>query len=188
MPVAVEEWTQLVVAVVAILGGLITAGKAVTELRQANQQKREDLRWKQAEMAKQCVDEIFTNSFARAAVKMLDWSGRHYDLPGGGKTTQITDDVRRKALRTQSTEFSPNDSDSPFIRDAYDNLFDGLERLEHFITIELIRFEDVEPAFSYHVRKMASIEERPIIELFLESYGFTLGQRFLERFPEWRAA
>ena len=74
----------------------------------------------------------------------------------------------------------------PFIRDAFDNLFDGFERLEHFIRIKLIRFEDVEPRLRYYVGKLGADDERPVAEVFLTAYGFALALRFLERFASWK--
>jgi hypothetical protein len=137
-------------------------------------------------MAKRCLDEIRNDSLARAALKMLDWSGLSYERPGGTKTGPIDRDTRRAALRTTNTIFSQDD-DSPFIRDAYDALFDGFERLEHFIRMKLIVFDDVEPAFRYYVEKMAASEDRTIFSSFLDAYGFELATEFLERFVPWRA-
>jgi hypothetical protein len=179
LPSIIKDIFQLAAWAVAVVGGLIAAFKAIEEWRN-------NLRWKQAEMAKTCVDEVNRNPLATAALKMLDWSGLSFDVPGGGKTGQITHEQRRLGLRTANTVFGHGD-DGPFIRDAFDALFDGLERLEHFIRIELIRFEDVEPAFHYYVDKLAVPEERVVIDSFVRTYGFELARCFLERFPAWRA-
>jgi len=173
--------------VVAIVGGLVAASKALTELRRSNEQRREDMRWKQAEMAKKCLDEMRSNSLAQAAMKMLDWSGLTYDLPSGGQTGPIDHKTRRSALRTANTVFNPGDPD-PFIRHSFDALFDNFERLEHFVRINLIKFEDVEQPLSYYVAKLAGPEERPLIGSYLLTYGFQSAQDFLNRFPQWRAA
>ncbi len=173
---------------IAIIGGLITAYKAVKEMQRSNEQRREDMRWKQAEMAKKCLDEIFSNSQARAALRMLDWTGAIYAKPDGTKTGPIKHEERRVALRAKSTFFFPSGDDGPFIRDAYDELFDGFERLEHFIRIKLILFEDVKQPLSYYVGKLAVQEERVVIQPFLKEYGFQLAQDFLHRFPVWNEA
>jgi hypothetical protein len=76
--------------------------------------------------------------------------------------------------------------DGPFIRDAYDALFDKIERLEHFIQIDLIRFKDVAEPLRYYVVKLAARDERPVIERFIATYGFTEAQSFLNRFREWK--
>lgn len=187
MQLDIKEVFQIGTWIVAIVGGLVAASKGLTEMRRSNEQRHEDMRWKQAEMAKKCLDEIFSNSLARAALKMLDWSGLTYDIPGGGKTGPIDHELRRLALRTTNTVFSPGDAD-PFIRDAYDALFDGFERLEHFIRIKLIMFDDVEQPLSYYVAKLAAPEDRVVIRSFLQTYGFQSAQDFLDRFPSWRGA
>jgi len=185
----VSAYTKDIVQVgawaVAIVGGLVAAFMAVAQFRRANDQRREDLRWKQAELAKRCLDEIRGDDLACAAMKMLDWVGLTYEKPGGGKTGAIDHNARRAALRTTNTFFVPDD-DSPFIRDAYDALFDRFERLEHFIRIHLITFEDVEPAFLYYVERMAGPEDRSVFAAFLESYGFGLAQSFIGRFRPWK--
>lgn len=177
---------QVAAWLVAVVGGLVAAAKAVIELRRSNEQRRIDLRWKQAEMAKRCLDELFSNREARAALKMLDWDGLAYEKPSGS-TKPIDFEKRWDSLRTKNTEFPPGD-DAPFIRDAYDALFDGLERLEHFVEIELIRFEDVAKPLRYYVAKLAHPDERPVIEGFLKTYGFALAESFLRRFHEWKLA
>ncbi|MBL8190549.1 MAG: hypothetical protein JNK38_21200 [Acidobacteria bacterium] len=209
-----KDYFQLGAWGVAIIGGLIAAFKAVAEMRRSNEQRREDMRWKQAEMAKKCIDEIFSNANTRAALRMLDWTGSIYAKPDNTKTGRITHESRRLALRTKDpTSLPGNDSplirdayeehrqvlrtddpiflpgdDGPFIRDAYDQLFDEFERLEHFIRIKLILFEDVRQRLSYYIDKLALQEERAAIQPFLQEYGFTLAQDFLTRFPVWTGA
>lgn len=179
MNLTIKDLFQVAAWAVAVVGGLVAAFKAIAELRK-------DHLWKRAEMAKTCLDEIRDNTLAYAALKMLDWSGLSFELPGGKSTPQIGHEERRAALRTVDTVFPPGDP-GPFIRDAFDALFDGFERLEHFIRIKLIRFEDVEPALRYYVCKLAAPEERQVIEAFLGAYGFELAASFLGRFTSWRA-
>jgi len=179
-----KDLIQIGVSIVAIIGGLVAVSQALTEMRRSNDQRREDMRWKQAEMAKKCLDEMFSNGLARAAMKMLDWSGLTYTMPGRSQTAPIEHATRREALRTSATVFTTDDP-APFIRDAYDELFDNFERLEHFVVINLILFEDIKQPLAYYVAKLAKPEERAVIELFLQAYKFHSAQKFLNRFPEW---
>lgn len=174
-----ESTIKYLLQILVGVAGLVAAFKAIMEWRK-------NLRWRQAEMAKTCLDDIWGGS-AHAALKMLDWTGLLFKLPDGGSTAQIDHEQRRIALRIVETVFPPDDP-GPFIRDAFDALFDGFERLEHFIRIKLIRFEDVEPPFRYYVGKLASPEEHQVIEAYLNEYGFELATSFLDRFTSWRAA
>jgi hypothetical protein len=106
-------------------------------------------------MAKSCLDEL--SPYARHALKMLDWDGRNYELSDKTLTHPIFHQTRRHSLRTQNPSFPPGD-DGPFIRDAYDDLFDAFERFEHFIRIGLIRFEDVAGMLRYYISKMAQMD------------------------------
>lgn len=165
-----------------ILAWIATAVAAILAILQW----RKNLRWKQAEMAKTCLDEIWNDSLAFAALKMLDWTGRSFPLPkDDGHTPPISHEQRRASLRIVNTQFPPGDP-GPFIRDAYDRLFDGFERLEHFIRIKLIRFEDIKPPLRYYVGKLAAPEERRVMEPFLNEYGFALATSFLDRFKSWQ--
>ncbi len=167
----IKDFFQVAAWAVAVVGGLIAAFIAIA-------QWRKDHRWKQAEIAKTCLDEIRSDALSHAAIRMLDWTGLSFDLPGGDKTPQISHEQRRSALRTVNTVFPPGDP-GPFVRDAFDALFDRFERLEHFIRIKLIRFEDVEPPLKYYVGKLAAPDEREVTNAFLDAYGFELAASFL---------
>jgi hypothetical protein len=169
---------------VAALAGLFGMWRAVVELRHSTKQRDLDLRWRQAEMGKKILDEL-GDSAAHSALTMLDWNGRIY-MNAGVPTQPITHAIRRDSLRTVNTIFDPK-SDALLIRDAFDVLLDRFERIEHFIRIELIRFEDIRQPLSYYIRKLAHNDERPVIEKFLEEYEFTLARNFLERFKEWHS-
>jgi hypothetical protein len=186
MSADLKDWFQVGAWFVAIIGGLIAASKAVAEAQRANVQRREDMRWKRAEMAKTCLDEIFGDTLSSAALKMLDWSNLTYNLPNGGKTAPVDRDARRKALRTSETIFQA-DGQEQFIRDSFDALLDGFQTLEHYIRIGLIEFADVKEPFAYYVRKLSSSEEYPVVQSFLDAYEFDLSGEFLSRFPEWKA-
>lgn len=181
-----KDWFQVAAWVVATVGGLVAAFKAVAELRRSNIQRLEDMRWKRAEMAKKCIDQIRTNAAATAALKMLDWDGLQYDLPSGGKTEPITHSLRSLALRTTNTVFEPAGAER-FVRDAFDALFEEFQSLEHFLRIKLIVFEDIELAFSYYADRLAAASEFAVIFNFLDVYGFKDAIVFLDRFPAWKA-
>lgn len=91
---------QIAAWAVAVVGGLIAAFKAIDEWRK-------DLRWKQAEMAKTCLDEIQDSQLASAALKMLDWTGLSFELPDHTMSTPILNEDRRDAMRIVNTVFSP---------------------------------------------------------------------------------
>jgi hypothetical protein len=123
---------QICAWLVAIIGGLVAAFQAVAQMRRSNVQRLEDMRWKRAEMAKKCLDQMWGDGLVRAAMKMLDWDKLSYVTPQGRATGPITHEARRMALRITGTEFRA-DGDELFIRDAFDALFDGFQMLEHLV-------------------------------------------------------
>ena len=183
-----KDWVQVAAWGITIIAGIVAAWKAIIEMKRSNDQRWEDMRWKQAEMAKKCLDEFTANDLARAALKMLDWTGRYYTKPDGGKTKPVDHQIRRNALRTTNTVFlQGKEDDADFIRDAFDELFDHFERAEHFIRIKLILFDDIQQPLSYHISKLAGKDDREIYQKYLQEYGFQLAQDFLKRFPVWNA-
>jgi len=78
------------------------------------------------------------------------------------------------------------DGKEAFIRDCFDHCFDGLERINHFITIDLINFSDVEAPMRYYVNLLA--EHKSAYQGFMTEYGFDGALQFCERYPEWRDA
>lgn len=195
-----SKWAETGAQMVAIAGGLIAAFKATAELRESNKQKHEanlqreeDLRWRRAHMAKQCIDEIRHHPLASLALNMLDWDGRRYlfppgvyAVPAGAVTHRIEADKRRSALRTVHTTF--DDDSEVFVRDCFDALFDGFQNLEHYLKIKLIVFEDLEQAFTYYAEKLSDPAEFPTACKFLKEYQFDDALDFLGRFGPWRKA
>jgi hypothetical protein len=168
-----------------IAGGLFAAWKGIHELREANLQRQEDLRWRCAEMAKTCLDEIRNDAAAAAAMKMLDWENLRFKLPDGHDSRQISHTLRHQSLRTTDLTF---DTDEQFVRDCYDAFFDGLQAIEHYINIKLIEFADVIEPLGYYVEILASPQEFSVMKRYLTEYKFAGALGLLGRFPVWQRA
>jgi hypothetical protein len=114
-----KDVAQVVAWVVASIGGVIAAFKAVAELNRGRADRKAEFRWKQAEMAKTVLDETWSADPVRCALSMLDWSGRTYNT-GNRETKEITHEYMWNALRTTNTTFE--DHDQVFVRDCFDRL------------------------------------------------------------------
>lgn len=188
MDAFLKDCAQVLAWLVASIGGTIAAFKAVAELRRANRERAEALterqrefRWRQAEMARTILDQLWADPLARAAMKMLDWTGLTYTHEGQ-KTGPITHEAMTKSLRTTNTQFT---FDEQFVRDAFDQLFDGFERIEHYLAIKLVIWDDVSGRLEYYVSLLA--RRKPTFDAFLKTYGFTLAGRLLIRFSAWQS-
>ena len=68
-----KDIAQFITVRVAIIGGLIAAFRAIVEMQQNRQQRVKELRWRQANLAKDVLDEMFSHPYSENAVFMLDW-------------------------------------------------------------------------------------------------------------------
>lgn len=177
-----KDWIQAVSWLVASVGGLIAAFKAIAELRRGRIERVREFRWRQARLAAEQLAGLSSDSQALAALKMLDWSGLSFDTLSG-KTAAITHQLMLGALRTSNTEFT---DDEKFVRDAFDHLFDWLERLEHFRAVELVAMGDIEPGLSYYVGLLA--KDREVFRNYMNTYRFTAALHLLNSFREWCSA
>jgi hypothetical protein len=178
----VRDWIQATSWVVAVAAGIFGIGKIVVELRAAREQRAQELRWRKAQAAKVLNDELLSDDDAQAALTMLDWDGREFELKPGVVDT-ITEPEMLASLRTVSTRFSDKEA---FVRDAFDGLFYYLGVLEHNVRGCLVDFSDLEYPAEYYVKLLA--KHRTVFETYLSTYGFSRASTFLDRFPAWYGA
>jgi hypothetical protein len=189
MDPVLKDLAQVAAWLVAAVGGVIAAFKAVSELERSNKERaealgerREQFRWRQAEMARTILDQTWNDRLARSAMRMLDWSGLQYEQ-GQRLTDPISSADMWHALRTTDTSFTP---DEQFVRDCFDQLFDYFERMEHYLGIGLINWEDIQGRLAYYADLLA--RKKLVYEQFLTTYQFRLAHRLLKRFPSWSTA
>jgi hypothetical protein len=178
----VKDWVQIISWAVAIIGGLVAAFRAISEMQENREQRIRELRWKQATAAKEFFDEILTNPYVSDALQMLDWSGREYKIDSDTVATISSDDVWY-ALRITNLKFTEKET---YIRDCFDRLLYSVERVEQSIRICLFNFEDVRYPLEYYVRKLSAGKKRKAFEGFMKDYGYTLAEDFFNRFDSWR--
>lgn len=75
-------YSQEIVTLIGIIGGIIAAYKGLYEMRLATKQRHQELRWKRAQAAKEILRDVHNDKHAAGAVLMLDWNdGKHdYDI------------------------------------------------------------------------------------------------------------
>jgi hypothetical protein len=165
----------------AIIGGLIAAFKAIAELRENRHLRARELRWKQAELAKELLDDLFTNQSAKDALQMIDFNKFSFKIQEGKEMEEITRQQVLESMNPQKTQFT---SKELFIRDRFDTLYYYIDRLERSLKSDLVIFDDIQPTLYYYVRKMSL--ERHAYEQYLSNFGFPLTLSFLNRFLSWK--
>ena len=187
---ALKDAFQVVFWMVASVGGLVTAWKAVVELRRANVERTEsraeralEHRWRQAEAGKQLIDELLKNQKAAEALRVLDIDGHVISVLGREHGIQTDHDQLHEALRTTNMILTDEEL---IIRETFDELLGALDRMEHYIRIGLTLSEDVMPPFDYYARKAAEVKD--VVEGYAKFFEFHRALSFLSRFPQYQSA
>jgi hypothetical protein len=176
-----KDWVGIVTligGVVAVVGGLVAAFKAIHELRQSRKQRDEELRWKQANVAKQLLDELFVqNDYSENAVLMLDWNRGKRDYIVGKESILISyDDVLAALGKEQSESLSKKDM---YIRECFDFFFYFIDRIQHYININLTNSDDVQTPLKPYAKKIKA--HREVYERFMTSQDYDAAKQFLRQ-------
>jgi len=168
--------------VVAIGGGLIAAARAIDESRANREQRKRELRWRQAQAGTELVGKMLDDSRSWNAMIMLDWDSREYALSKDVTETINIGEVEH-ALRPYRDRCTPKEA---YIRDAFDTLFYHMALLERAINVSLVTFDDVSWPISYYVQRMAT--HRRVYEDYMREFSHSGARNLAERFEGWRSA
>jgi hypothetical protein len=183
-----RDWVALgtaAAAFVAFLAGLV--------------QYRQAQRWKRSEFVAKEVKEFKGNPAVHNALLMLDWNERYVEL-----FPQEPDPARRSGLVTDALlghalvplpdkaaarlhgEFK---REEVAIRDAFDQLFDALERFEYFIQAGLVSRREFDPYLRYWVDLLGDRSGRrkapevlDTVWAFIDAYSYSGVQKLLRRY------
>jgi hypothetical protein len=154
-------------------------------------QRKEELRWKQAELARQLLDDIFDFAPSRNAWDMVDGitefkndADQEIEVNEGDikRALELTMVEGQLALRNSHDEKARREE--KFIRDCFDALFYYIERLERSLRIKVVHFDDLSAPSGYYINLMAA--RKMLFKRYAEFIGFDGAIAFMERFPEWR--
>jgi hypothetical protein len=177
-----RDWLQTSVVILGVVGGLIAAVKALFDLR-------ENLRWKRANAAREFLTEIHEHPRASTAVMMLDWyeSEHDYDIKPN-QTVEISYEQVLTALKREQKECKGKEREvDRFIRDCFDWFFYFVGRIERYIEIKLIRFDDVAPVFKPYA-EIINGSKKEIYYQFMNRHHYESALKFWERYekkPSW---
>lgn len=173
-----KDIAQVAFWIAAIVFSFVAFIKSLKEVRENRHLRSEELRWKNASLARDILVGLKENPKVIDAMTMLDWTGREYEVRTGRKES-ITWNEMEAALR-------PHDESSDFtqkevhIRDCFDKLLNGLEEVEHYLRLGLIEFEDVRYPLAYYIKKLK--EHESAVRQFIEFYEFERAVTFIAKF------
>lgn len=174
-----KDIIQVAAWAVAIIGGLIAAFVANRQLKLNMEQRRTELRWNQANAAREIISDIHNNSWARNAVTMLDWSeGKRRFKFEDGDSVEISyeDHVLLALQKPQNQISSALEQDIVY---SFDWFFYFVNRIEHYIRTNLIAFEDVVDICKLYGGKIKS--NASMYETFMKNHSYDLAVEFWKR-------
>ena len=167
---------------VAAFTGLLAALLALIQASLSLRQRSRDMRWKQAELARNMMDEWFDFVPSDNALRMFDEGAGEYEVEKYGKhLVQPNIDIP-KALSFRYTE-AEKEKYQMILR-CLDTLFYYFDRAEHSLNIKVVRFEDMQFPTEYYIKRMVKYKEQ--IDQYLPHVGHDRAKDFLYRFEAWR--
>jgi hypothetical protein len=133
----IRDYFQIIAWLVASIGGVIAAFRAIVEVQRNRKQREIELRWKQAQLAKGILDEIQDDSLIQNAKKLIDWHEHEYEVRKDHIET-ITQEEVLNSLQKGTASLKSLDEKEKFIIECLEEFFMKLERVEHLIVIDLM--------------------------------------------------
>jgi hypothetical protein len=164
---------------IGVIGGLIAAFTGIYQLWQGNVQSGRELRWKQAEAAREMVDKMMADEGWKA-MEMMDWDdeGREYEINGQKEKINVNT-VYAALEKSEST-----DKDRHII-DRLDRAFFLVSQLESAVRSDLVRIEDVKFPLSWYAAKRMC-PRKQLFESYMKENAAPETLQFFQRLDEWR--
>lgn len=170
------------IQLLAIVGAFVAFIVGLFQYRRAQQ-------WRRAEWVAKEMQDLLSDPYVRSALRMTDWGSRSIELyPQEAETHRRTDFVTTdevvKALQYHEDREGFSDKEAA-IRDAFDRLLEGWEKIESYIEIGLVTPRDVKPYFeywSYHLRPDSHENRLAQIRRYMNRYQYHGAERLLDRF------
>lgn len=173
-----KDQVDIGLKIVGIIGGLLAAFKVLYELQESRRQKAKDLRWNQANSARELINQMLGNELAYNATIMFDWSGREFKIsPKEVVTIEFQDVIN--ALRTTDLQFTEKEV---FIRDCVDAFLFQVEFIEQAISNGLIEFRDIRFPMEYFIKTINDHKILLPLKEFIQHYKYKNSNIFIGRF------
>jgi hypothetical protein len=164
---------------IGTIGALVAVFTGIYQFAQSNSQNARELRWKQAELAREMVNKMVDDDGWKA-MEMLDWEdeGRGYEI--NGREEKVNANAVYAALENDES----TDKDK-YILYRLDRTFFLVSQLEAAVRSELVRIEDVRFPLSWYAAKRMCPRRR-LFETYMQENAAPETLQFFERLPEWK--
>jgi hypothetical protein len=175
------------IALTGVLSASVAFASGLLQYRKAQ-------RWKRAEFVAAEVKEVLKDRWVAVALQLLDFNSSSYNLQKSDHEQELSDftldDVDLAiALEPHSMRRDGLSAAEVRVREAFDALFDALQRFEHFVAAGLVRSRDFAPYLHYWLKLLgdANSGRKPQVTVaaiwrYIEYYGYHDVQRFMDRF------
>ncbi|HEX8846980.1 MAG TPA: hypothetical protein VF791_20220 [Pyrinomonadaceae bacterium] len=164
---------------VGVVGALIAVFTGIYQFRQSTVQNARELRWKQAEMAREMITKMMADEGWKA-MEMMDWDdeGRDYEING------VKEKVNANAVYDALEKPESTDKDR-YIIDRLDRAFFLVSQLESAVRSELVMIEDVRFPLSWYAAKRMC-PRKQLFEAYMRENAAPETLQFFQRLDEWR--
>lgn len=175
----IKDYFQIIAWLVASIGGVIAAFNAIIEMQRNRRQREIELRWKQARLAKELLDEIEDNKLIQNAKNLIDLDEHEYQV-GKDQIKIISQEEVLRSLQKGTESLNSLNEKEKYIIGCLEEFFMKFERVEHLIVIKLIEFDDICDPLYWWVKIMN--QKHSHYEEFLRKYEYGQAINFLNRF------
>jgi hypothetical protein len=174
-PNRLESFAKLI----GIVGGLLAVFTGIYQLAQSNVHNARELRWKQAEVAREMVTKMMADEGWKA-MEMMDWDdeGREYEINGHKEK------INANAVYAALEKSESTDKDRHIV-DRLDRAFFLVSQLESAVRSDLVRIEDVRFPLSWYAAKRMC-PRKQLFEDYMKENSAPETLQFFQRLDEWR--
>lgn len=166
----IDNWVKIISAAFTLVAIFL----AIMEYSESTDQRIKELRFQQAQVGKELLDEAFASKETQDAMRMLDRQDEGVKFQvAEEKIEEIqTSDI----IQALKSDESTSDKDV-FIQDRIDSLFFFIGRVQAFIDIGMVNEEDVLYPLEYYVQQMCDYKDD--INPYIKTYTSKQTQTFL---------
>lgn len=173
-----KPWIEFAALGIGTVVAPTAAIKALYEMHATREHRARELRWQQAREAKYLVDEMWADKSTKDAMEILAHGIQFYKVKE--EEMEISFEDMCKAVEEMEKDSS---NKGIYARRCLEFFLDKLTRIEHFLSVNLVTFDDVQVPLEYYVNAMS--KRKDLFKGFIieRDYEYVLG--LLMQFPAW---
>lgn len=159
----IDNWVKIISAAFTLVAIFL----AIMEYSESTDQRIKELRFQQAQVGKELLDEALLSEEVQDAMRMLDRQdpGVEFEIAEGKAELITTSDI----IQALSLDEDTDSKKDVFIQDRVESLFFFIGRIQAFIDIGMVNEEDVLYPLEYYVQQMCDYKDN--ISPYVRTYS-----------------